>query len=190
MEEPRSVASLHVEADGDATMGGTTTDRSADVFVAGMPSGQEPECPCESRHMILSMTMTISRHRLCSGQRVLVGIMALLGVGTLLPFNVFITERTFYEVSAAALSSNYAKLLHPDVAHTRRKTAPAISSKPVLANEQVSELQLMCMAQVRARQPPTWRAAADNFENLLVLVFQLWCAGQQLFCQQHGLVRA
>jgi hypothetical protein len=28
----------------------------------------------------------------------LVGIMVLLGVGTLLPFNVFITERTFYEV--------------------------------------------------------------------------------------------
>jgi hypothetical protein len=32
--------------------------------------------------------------------------------------------------------------------------------------------------QVRAQQQPTWRAAADNFENLMVLVFQLWCAGR------------
>lgn len=29
--------------------------------------------------------------------------------------------------------------------------------------------------QVRAHQPPTWQGAADNIENLLVIVFQLWC---------------
>jgi hypothetical protein len=38
--------------------------------------------------------------------------------------------------------------------------------------------------QVRAQQPPTWRAAADNFENLLVLVFQLWCAAQPPCCHR------
>lgn len=63
-------------------------------------------------------------------QRVLLIIMALLGVGTLLPFNVFITERAFYEV--------------------------------------------------RAHKSPTWHGAADNIENLLVVIFQL--------CNYGGLV--
>jgi hypothetical protein len=39
-----------------------------------------------------------------SGERILAGIMMLLGVGTLLPFNVFATERTFYEVRTPAVS--------------------------------------------------------------------------------------
>lgn len=34
--------------------------------------------------------------------------MVLLGVGTLLPFNVFITERTFYEVPVGTSMDNAA----------------------------------------------------------------------------------
>jgi len=29
--------------------------------------------------------------------------------------------------------------------------------------------------EVRTHRAHTWRLLADNFENLLVLVFQIWC---------------
>jgi hypothetical protein len=99
--------------------------------------------------------------------------MVLLGVGTLLPFNVFITERTFYEVSICFCitwhGSAYLDFMH----------APS-------GGRMHQQLSGGCVPrQVRAQQPPTWRAAADNFENLLVLVFQLWCATRPPSCHQN-----
>ncbi len=72
------------------------------------------------------LMLTLSKRR----QYALLGIFMLLGVGTLLPFNVAITERDFWGI--------------------------------------------------RAHCVPTWQWAADNVENLLVIVFQIWCGSQSV----------
>ena len=53
------------------------------------------------------------------------GVCCLLGLSTLLPWNVFITEKQFFSV--------------------------------------------------RVQQPPTQPALADNFENIIVVAFQIMC---------------
>ena len=53
------------------------------------------------------------------------GVCCLLGLGTLLPWNVFITEKQYFDV--------------------------------------------------RVQQPPTQPALADNFENIIVVSFQILC---------------
>ena len=78
---------------------------------------------------LLSRLTHHASNRLCTVHRrlgLVYGVCCLLGLSTLLPWNVFITEKQFFNV--------------------------------------------------RVQQPPTQPALADNFENIIVVAFQIMCA--------------
>jgi hypothetical protein len=84
------LGSLQIEAEGIAKMHEARSDRCSLLLWC--------RACLNSMHCHDVPTILWWWVHLCSGQQLLFAVMVLLGVGTLLPFNVFITERTFYEV--------------------------------------------------------------------------------------------